>query len=173
MKIPVFVSCSTKLNNKQEASREIIIEKLESLNLEARTLGRTDYPRDYPLREVLVLGQHCSGGIILGFSQFEASSGKLKKDTDEEREIKNPMLFPTPWNQLEAGILFGLGLPLLIFREIGLEGGIFDLGATDVFVHHMPSSPLTKQKDEELREVFLSWHALVRTHYYGEPFKKR
>ncbi len=167
MKIPVFVSCPAKLNNLQEAARDIIIEKLESLNLEARTLGRTDYPRAFPLREVLVLGKHCSGGIILGFSQFEASSGILKKDTDEERAIRNPMLFPTPWNQLEAGILFGLGLPLLIFREKGLEGGIFDLGATDVFVHNMPSSPLTKQNDDGLRELFLSWHALVRTRYYG------
>jgi hypothetical protein len=61
----------------------------------------------------------------------------------------------------------------LIFREMGLEGGIFDLGTTDVFVHLMPISPLTIQKDEELREVLLHWHALVRTHYYGEPFKKR
>jgi hypothetical protein len=35
----------------------------------------------------------------------------------------------TPWNQLEAGVLYALGLPLLVFREAGIEGGVFDLEA--------------------------------------------
>lgn len=166
MKIPVFVSCPTILNNKQEAIRSLIFEELESLNLEPRSLGRTDYPRDFPLREVFVLGRHCSGGVIMGFSQFETSSGIIKKGTNEEKLINNAILFPSSWNQLEAGLLFALGLPLLIFREDGIEGGIFDPGVTDVFIHYMPDIPISKVKGEELREVFLSWHSLVRSHYY-------
>jgi hypothetical protein len=65
MKISVFVSCPTKLNKKQKATKKRIIKELEALNLEARSLGKTDYPIENPLREVLVLGQHCSGGVIL------------------------------------------------------------------------------------------------------------
>jgi hypothetical protein len=35
--------------------------------MEPRTLGRGEYPKDYPLKEVYVTAKHCCGGIILGF----------------------------------------------------------------------------------------------------------
>ncbi len=143
------------------------MEQLDSLHLEARALGRTDYPKDFPLREVLVLARHCSGGVILGFSQFRANGGVWKAGTASERSTTDPVLVPTAWNQLEAGIMFGLGLPLLIFKESGVEGGVFDPGVTDVFVHSMPMGPVSKQKAGEIREVFLSWHSEVRRRYYG------
>jgi len=68
---------------------------------------------------------------------------------------------------LEAGILFGLGLPLVIFREEGIRGGVFDEGVTDVFVHSMPPSALTATERRPLKEVFLKWHAKVLDRYYG------
>ena len=100
---------------------------LDDLQLEPRALGRSDYPKDVPLREIYVIARHCHGGIILGFEQIQASAGVLKRGTKEEKLISKtkPLVFPTPWNQLEAGILFGLKLPLLIFREPGITGGIF------------------------------------------------
>ena len=67
MRIPVFVSCPTSLSTKQDASRNLILAELKNCGLEPRALGRSDYPTDYPLREVLVIAKHCSGGIILGF----------------------------------------------------------------------------------------------------------
>ena len=74
---------------------------------------------------------------------------------------------PTPWNHLESGILFGLGLPLLIFRESRIEGGVFDPGVTDVFIHPMPSPADESARKTALGEVFLKWQAEVRRHYYG------
>jgi len=38
---------------------------------------------------------------------------------------KDTVSFPSPWNHLEAGILFGLRLPLPIFRESTILGGVF------------------------------------------------
>lgn len=55
------------------------------------------------------------------------------------------MLFPSPWNHLESGILFGLHLPLLVFAEEGVSGGVFDRGVTDVFIHRMPSPTMALQ----------------------------
>ena len=66
MKIPVFVSSPTSLSPSQEAARTIIIRQLDDNDLEARALGRSDYPTELPLREVLLIARHCSGGIILG-----------------------------------------------------------------------------------------------------------
>jgi hypothetical protein len=68
---------------------------------------------------------------------------------------------------LEAGILFGLKLPILIFREQGISGGVFDDGVTDVFIHKMPVSKPTNSDRESLKEVFLKWHARVSAHYFG------
>ena len=70
MKIPVFVSCPTSLSPSQEQARIVIIQQLDDNDLEPRALGASDYRTELPLREVLLIARHCSGGIILGFEQF-------------------------------------------------------------------------------------------------------
>src|SRR5438128_10520472 len=100
MRIPVFVSSPTKLNTQQESARERIIRELARLQLEPRALGRSDYPSEFPLREVFVIVKHCSGGIILGFQQFIATAGVWQKGTKEYKRVSRgrPVHFPTPWN---------------------------------------------------------------------------
>jgi hypothetical protein len=156
------------LNPAQDRSRDRIVRELARLQLEPRALGRSDYPSDCPLREVSVIANHCSGGLILGFRQFSATSGTWKPGTKEQRPVRRgkPEAFPSPWNQLEAGILFGLQLPLLIFREASVRGGVFDDGVTDVFIHEMPKGDISDQNLEGFREVLLKWSARVRERYY-------
>ena len=164
MKIPIFLSSPTSLSAPQEASRKVIVDLLKELNLEPRALGRSDYPTELPLREVLVIAKHCAGGIILGFKQFMASGGILKPGTKFEKATVEQVMFPTPWNHLEAGILFSLGRPLMVFKEKGISGGVFDHGVTDVFVNDMPTSGTQKN---HLREAMLKWRDRVGTVYYS------
>ncbi|TAN47915.1 MAG: hypothetical protein EPN21_16145 [Methylococcaceae bacterium] len=168
MKIPVFVSSSTVLSQNQEKSREKLLELLDKFNLEPRALGRSDYPTEYPLREVYVIAKHCAGGIILGFEQIRATCGLIKPSTPDEKQISeiSPVSIPTPWNHLEAGIIFGLHLPLLIFRQEGVFGGVFDNGVTDVFVHTIPVETWMPSDEVSLNAIFLKWHAKVIAHYY-------
>lgn len=63
--------------------------------------------------------------------------------------------------------MFGLRLPLLIFRQNGVSGGVFDNGVTDVFVHTIPIETWIPSDDIALKEVFLKWHAKVQEHYYS------
>lgn len=167
-KIPIFVSCPTQLSQEQDFKRSVIVKLLDDLQMEPRALGRGDYPKDYPLKEVYVVAKHCCGGIILGFEQICVEKGIKKRGTDDEKQIEssNPIIIPTPWNHLEAGILFGLKLPLLIFKEDGIEGGVFDYGITDVFVHKMPPAKPSKVKYDELKQVFLKWQGEVSRIYY-------
>ncbi len=169
MRIPVFVSCPTQLNANQEKCRNILLSIFDDLQLEPRALGRSDYPKDVPLKEVLVIARHCHGGVILGFEQFFSTSGLWKRGSKEERKASKakPAAFPTPWNHLEAGILFGLRLPLLIFREAEVFGGIFDIGSSEVFVNSMPPPNPDQKKLDELKEVFLKWHSEVTWTYYN------
>jgi hypothetical protein len=164
MDIPVFVSCPTSLNPHQDHARSIVLHQLKKYQLEPRALGRSDYPTELPLREVLVIAKHCAGGVILGFEQFRSLDGLNKPGAPDEEHQQFANSFPTPWNNLEAGVLFGLGLPLLIFRDPGISGGIFDIGVTDVFIHPMPAS----RSNDGLGEVFLKWQSKVRQQYYSD-----
>jgi hypothetical protein len=168
MKIPVFVSCPTSLSTQQNAARQIILRELERLELEPRALGRSDYPTDLPLREVAVIAKHCSGGVILGFEQFHTDRGTWKRGAKDSKPQKGDLVFPTAWNHLEAGILYGLRLPLLVFREDGIRGGVFDDGVTDAFVHVMPKPNMSAAKRQGLSAVFLKWQGRVRDHYYRD-----
>ncbi len=176
MRIPVFVSCPSKRNisEEQENIRAGIIKILNQVELEQRALGRSDYPDGLPLREVLVIGRHCAGGIILGFETMRVCTG-IRRSSG--KAFDEPEMIPTPWNHLEAGILYGLGLPLLVFRETvkdvkghnrnWVKGGIFDEGVSDVFVRDMPTEAEAKVDHPELKHVFLKWHARVAARYYG------
>jgi hypothetical protein len=114
-----------------------------------------------------MLAKHCSGGLILGFSQFETSVGIWKKGTPYELRQRAVVTFPTAWNHLEAGVLFSLGLPLLVFRDPFVSGGVFDNGVTDLFIHEMPKNKQTKAEKKALREVFRKWAVKVQTYYYN------
>lgn len=166
-KIPVFVSCPTTLSAEQDLKRKIIIDILDNLQIEPRALGRGDYPKDFPLKEVYIIAKHCAGGVILGFEQLYIETGTRKRKCAGEKPItsEQAISLPTPWNHLEAGILFGLKLPLLIFKEEGIEGGVFDYGISDAFIHTMPEGDAPPEKINELKQVFLKWFAQVSLKY--------
>lgn len=170
MLIPVFVSCPTRLSTEQDAARRLILGELGHAGLEARTVGRSDYPTSFPLREVLTLARHCSGGLILGFRQFEATAGIWKEGTPDAARIskQRTVSFASPWNHIEAGILFALKLPLMVFRESGVTGGVFDLGATDLFVHSMLKAQTQRRDRTVLRAVLRKWASHVEAHYYAD-----
>jgi len=165
VKIPVFLSRPTTLSHEQEASCGQIQEVLESLQLEPRTLGRSDYSTSNPVNEVLAIARHCAGGVVLGFKQYYAETLISKVGTSNAQELPQAYL-PSPWNHLEAGILVALGLPLIVLKEEGIGGGVFDAGALDVFVQRLPTFPWDSATREGLYGVFLKWQTSVRTLYY-------
>jgi hypothetical protein len=166
MKIPVFVSCPTRLTVDQAVSRQLVLDELERYQLEPRALGRSDYPTELPLREVYTIAKHCSGGVILGFEQFVATAGSWNRGTVARTTADKPVPFPSSWNHLEAGVLFGLRMPLLVFREPDITGGVFDNGITDAFIHKMPTDKMEEEDRSGFIQVFLKWQASVREYYY-------
>jgi hypothetical protein len=166
MLIPVFVSAPSTENLKpeQKSVYEAIIAAIGDLGLEERRLGQSDYPDEAPLKEVIQIARRCSGGIVLGFTQIMLQTGVAKPGVQDKLLTDVP--YPTPWNHLEAGILFSLRLPVLVFREAGITGGIFDNGVTDVFIHKMPGVDDFEKRVGSVRQVLMKWQARVRKHYY-------
>lgn len=165
MKIPVFVSAPTILSPLQQKTRDELWSLLDDENLEQRALGKSDYPSDLPLREVYTIAKHCAGGVILGFSQYVSTKGIVKGGTADEKVEDAERKFPTPWNQLEAGILFSLRLPLIVFREDGISGGVFDHGVTDVFVHKLPMGGFSESGRSQAKFAIQNWVGKVRDNY--------
>jgi hypothetical protein len=166
MLIPVFLSAPSaqNLNADQRPVYDAVISAIAEVGLEARNLGQSDYPDEAPLKEVVQIARRCSGGIVLGFTQMILEKG-IAKPGAQDKALSN-MLLPTPWNQLEAGILASLRLPVLVFRESGISGGIFDDGVSDVFIHKMPTVAELEGKASGIRQVLMKWQAKVRGHYY-------
>jgi hypothetical protein len=164
MAVPVFVSAPSALSKVQRAVHDDFLNLLHEYGLDPRTLGRSDYAIDTPLREVIALARRCSGGVILGFSQLAVRSAIERPGSEEEREISGRLL-ATPWNQIEAGVLGALRLPLLVLKEEGVEGGVFDLGSTDLFVHTLTPASLNR---EALVQVTLRWHSRVLADFYND-----
>ena len=155
-KISVFVSCPTILNEDQEKYNQMIDSLLDEFELERRALGRSDYALETPLKEIRNLASHCAGGIILGFEQAYIEKGIKKRGTKDEKELKGSI--PTEWNNLEAGILYAMDLPLLIIKEKEISGGIFDYGSSEYFIHSFDS-------DVEIKQVFKRWVEKVHNKY--------
>jgi hypothetical protein len=168
LRIPVFVSAPSEdnLSSAQTESAAIIHKLVTRYKLEWRALGRSDYPNDLPLKEVSRMIRHCSGGIVLGFEQFRSLTGESKRGSPKAKVSTAPVSFPTAWNQLEAGILYSTGLPMIVFREQGVGGGVFDIGTLEAFIHQMPTSSMPAQSFDDLDSVFQNWVARVRSHYY-------
>jgi len=186
-RIPVFASMPSKLDARQRASQSFILKRLSDFGLEARTVGYTDPGMFNPLHEVRTLARHCAGGIILGYRQVGASRAKTKGYSipgDPRSEVTDvnlpgPYFAPTPWNQLETGILFGLSLPLFVLREQGIAGGIFDEGASDVLIHSMPMpredwtggsgeppSIDNTEAEHSFDDALMRWQSIVWANYY-------
>lgn len=167
MRIPIFLSRPLDLSARQLRSLRVVERGLRKIDFDLLTLGLGASPTDSPLREVYVLARRCSGGVIMGFEQYEITKGTRKSGTRSEFRIDGrPVRIPSPWNQIEAGILFGMRLPLLIFREEGVEGGIFVEGSSDAFVHPMPVPNMNRKQKQELQEVLIRFSAKARRFYY-------
>ncbi|WP_342026109.1 hypothetical protein AADC60_10610 [Cytobacillus pseudoceanisediminis] len=157
MLIDVFVSRPNTLDENQEQTMQRIERLLEQRGIRARTIGKTDFPNVSPMRAVEQLMRQCSGAVILGFPQTIIQKGISKPGTDNEKSIKN-ILLPTPWNQIEASMAFMLDLPLLVIRNQGIEGGIFDIGTTGHFIHtfHLDNEEWIEKPS--FLQPFNDWH---------------
>lgn len=159
--VPVFVSIPRNLNERQMRVHAAIEGVLEQMRLSPRTVGRSDHPQRSPLDEVCQLARRCSGGLILGFRQASAVSAVLKPRTMEE-ETCAELHWPSPWNHLEAGILYALGAPLLVFAERGVSGGIFDPGIGNLLIHEFSSDAFDAESRTHMAGLIRDWTRRVR-----------
>ncbi|WP_429844364.1 hypothetical protein [Brevibacillus sp. FIR094] len=156
----IFVSRPNALDNNQKSTVLTIQNLLETRGMCSRTIGATDFPNVSPMKAVEQLMRQCSGAVILGFPQMIVQKGISKPSTCQEMGIKNKLL-PTPWNQIEASMAFMLGLPMLIIRNQGIDGGIFDVGTTGHFIHTFDLNNQDWINESSFLQPFNEWYKEV------------
>lgn len=164
MTTSVFLSRPTLLTDAQDGFCSALMEILAQHGLRPRTVGLTDFGNRTPLSIVRRVMAECAGAMILGFGQLTVESGMRKPGTRAEVPVPRGLAFPTPWNQLEAGMAFVLSLPLFVVRESSVAAeGIFDAAVADYFVHH---AELTSDwlRSPAFQQPFEEWAAEVRAY---------
>lgn len=119
----VFVSRPSMLTRPQERQVASFGSTLESWTLQMTVLpirSLNEPPWDN-LRAALDVAD---GAVVLGMRQLRVDTGCWRAGTVEAAPARK--WWPTPWNQLEAGMAIRAEVPTLILREEGVAGGVFD-----------------------------------------------
>ena len=148
----VFISRPTWVAPNFRAGLDGFLGSLKSLGLNPRTIGSTDYPSKAPLDEVIRLMERCAGAVILGYPQIVVASGSVK-----DTPLSSPLMLPTEWNHIEAGLAYARGLPLLVIHHRGVSRGIFDRGALSSFVYELNLEEAAWPLSERVRGAVETW----------------
>ena len=120
----VFVSRPLNLPDEFQKALDGLLEFMVSQGLTPRTLGVSEYTIENPLDAVIDMVDECDGAVILGYPQFEIS----KVEEDE------PVHVSSPWNHIEAALVYDRGKPMMIVTHTDVNRGIFDRGTTGKIV---------------------------------------
>lgn len=164
IKVPVFVSVPSVLNSAQQEVYDFVSQALSDEHLQARTLGRSDFPQSDPATEVYYLARACYGGVVLGFRQMRCESVTVRPGTPLQQSFAS-VDQATSWNQIEAGILIAMRRPLLIFAEKTVSGGVFDQGAVAAYLQRFDPDAISDHDREGIRERVRQWSATVRVSF--------
>ena len=148
----VFISRPNWIPNAFEIGIQNFYNVLNSLELNPRTIGQSDFPNESPLDEVINLMKKCEGTIVLGIPQIEIDKGKLKGET-----IKSKIELGTEWNHIEAALAYSVGHPLLIIHHKNVCRGVFDRGACNSFIYEVDMNDSSWSICKEISGVVSNW----------------
>lgn len=148
----VFLSRPNWIPNSHEKGIDNFYNVLDSMELNPRTIGKTDFPNQSPLDEVISLMKKCEGTIVLGLPQIEFESGIIKGKTSSEK-----IYLATEWNHIEAALAYSIGHPLLIIHHNQISRGIFDRGACNSFIYEVDMNTSDWSMSNEIIGSLKNW----------------
>ncbi len=99
----------------------------------------------------------CVAAIVIGLERHHSFIGYEKEFSKGSKELIHKYS-SSPWIQIEAGMAYQAGLPILILKEAKVYGeGILDPQISDSFVFEFELKKLQKKISPELEEIIRSW----------------
>lgn len=156
----VFLSIGRTANSKQREFIDAVKSLLEENRLRPRTVGRTDFVTGKPLRKILSVMKQCSGTIVIAFERFHFDRGIELTEGSAKSNLSDVRL-PTVWNQVEAGMAYTLGQPLLAIAESHLRSEALLEEGYDWFTKWVDLTP-GSLRAHEFQTTFQKWLEKVR-----------
>ncbi len=101
--------------------------------------------------------QSCKAAIIIGLERHHSFIGYEKEHSKESSEHIHKFT-TSPWVQIEAGMAYQQGLPLLILKEKKVYNeGILDSQISDYYIFELEVEKQFKKLSPELEEIIQSW----------------
>lgn len=95
--------------------------------------------------------------MIVGLERSHSYIGYEREGGKQSKEILHKYQ-SSPWIQIEAGMAYQAGLPLLILKETKLYSeGILDPGVSEFFIFEFDLNKSYKSLSPELDKVIESW----------------
>lgn len=167
MAIPIFLSYPKPCNANQVKFISTLRSILEHRGIDAKTLGVNEYDTKVPLAGARRIMLESNGLMVVAFGRYHIKSGQhhfLSRDGACESEKISGTWMTSPWCQIEAGMGFQLGLPVLILRERGVRAdGVLEHGVMGAY---MPEFDLSKDvkayfSTEECRQLLQQFESQV------------
>lgn len=158
--IEVFISHPTPCNNHQTNLLKLIDEKLESIGLTPVNLGKKNWNYKKPLEPIKKLISVCKGALIVGLERHHSLIGYEKEiatDKSEKKELIHKFS-STPWVQIEGGMAYQAGLPLLILKEVKIyPEGILDPNNSDSYIFEFELEKNWRKLSPTMEKIIESW----------------
>jgi hypothetical protein len=116
----VFVSVGSTANDVQENFVKAVEDRLRSEGLSPKTVGRTHFSADAPLKAVTDLMNSCAGAVVIALERTSFTEGVDKPGGPKETPLGSVKL-ATPWNHIEAAMAYTRNLPLLVIVQDGVK----------------------------------------------------
>lgn len=155
--INVFISHPTPYNKYQEGFLSLIDLELKKHGLNPMNLGKNNWSFKSPLKPIKEIMDTCVAAIVIGLERHHSFIGYEKEFSKNAKELIHKYS-SSPWIQIEAGMAYQAGLPILILKEDKVYGeGILDPQISDSFVFEFDLKKLQKNISPELEQMISSW----------------
>ena len=154
----IFLSIGAQYNDEQKAFATAFQSFLTSNDCMPLTVDDRD--PEQPIESARKKMETADAAIVVAFTRYIVHKAIEKPGSPEEHPIEDQR-YPTIWNQLEAAMAYGLGLPLFIIVESGLhqEAMLKDRLEYRALVTKLDTNLF---KSDTFNERFKRWKELVR-----------
>ncbi|MDF2943649.1 MAG: hypothetical protein K0S01_2507 [Herbinix sp.] len=166
-RIPVFLSHPSRLNAVQQQFVDTMIRQIKKAILFPRTLPITEQYPETPLTNIRRMITSSYGMVSLNLRQRLVEL--------QENNLGQPLSGTTwegsPFAQIEPGMAYQFGQPILLIRETGVEqNGIWSFGIGPFLILEWDSTaanPIEAFFDKnDWKSIFQNWISQVRSGYY-------
>lgn len=166
-RIPVFLSHPSRLNTLQQQFVDEMIRQIKKAILFPRTLPITEQYPETPLTNIRRMITSSYGMVSLNLKQREV--GLLQNNLGQT--LTGTTWEGSPFAQIEPGMAYQFGLPLLLVREAGVEQtGLWSFGIGPFLILEWdPSAPNPIESffaRNDWKSIFQNWISQVRSGYY-------